>query len=338
MLVIRPVTEQDIDHLYELASLSEPGLTTLPYQRAILKRSIRRSVRSWEDLADKPGGELYFFVLEDTETQDIVGTSAIYAKVGGFEPFYTYQIKTITNASPLLNVRKTIQYLQLVKNHNGPSEIGTLFLNPSCRKKGGGKLLSLSRFLYIAQYPQCFEDTVIAEMRGVLDDEGRSPFWEALGKNFFEVDFKKADLMVMQDKSFIADLIPEHPIYIPLLPFAAQAVIGKVHKNSEAALHMLIKEGFHLSDEIDIFEAGPVVRARTMDIRTIRESRTATLGSLTRGQLSGGLYLVANVNHFRNFRVIMTGLKDSAQGVTLEAKAAETLRINEGGRLRYMKI
>jgi arginine N-succinyltransferase len=338
MLVIRPVTEQDLDNLYELASLSEPGLTTLPYQRGILKRSIKRSVRSFEDFADKPGGELYFFVLQDTENQKIVGTCAIYAKVGGFEPFYTYKVKTITTSSSLLNVCKTIQYLQLVKNHNGPSEIGTLFLSPHCRQKGCGKLLSLSRFLFMAQYPQCFERAVIAEMRGVLDDNGQSPFWEALGQHFFEVDFKKADLMVMQDKSFIADLIPEHPIYIPLLPPAAQAVIGKVHKNTQGALHMLIKEGFQVIDEIDIFEAGPVVRAQVDDIRSVRESRVAALGSLRKEQILGETYLVANVNHHQDFRVVMTELKESPQGVLLNIKAAETLQVSEGSQLRYVKI
>ena len=49
---------------------------------------------------------------------------------------------------------------------------------------------------------------MIAEMRGVIDDQGRSAFWDAVGKHFFEIDFPKADYLSMVNKKFIADLMP----------------------------------------------------------------------------------------------------------------------------------
>ena len=63
----------------------------------------------------------------------------------------------------------------------------------------------------------------------MIDDKGRSAFWDAVGKHFFGIDLVKADYLSMVNKKFIADLMPRFPLYVPLLPPAAQAVIGQVH-------------------------------------------------------------------------------------------------------------
>src|SRR6202012_5011720 len=117
-----------------------------------------------------------------------------------------------------------------------------LFLAPAYRKDGNGRLLSMSRFLFMAEHPDYVDPTIIAEMRGVVDDQGHSPFWEAVGRHFFDIDFPTADYLSMVNKRFIADLMPKHPIYITLLPREAQAVIGKVHDQTEPAMAMLQQE------------------------------------------------------------------------------------------------
>ena len=342
MLVIRPIKINDCDALYELSALASAGLTTLPHDREVLQRKIKQSEKSFDDMPDRPGNEVYLFAAEDTNKKKIIGTCAIYAKVGGFEPFYTYKIETMINESKVLNVRKEIQYLKLIKDHNGPTEIGTLFLDPEYRKSGNGKLLSLSRFLFMAQYPRCFEKTVIAEMRGVIDQNDRSPFWEALGKHFFAMEFKNADMMVLRDKSFIADLMPQNPIYIQLLPREAQDVIGKVHDDSEAALHLLQQEGFRYRDEIDIFEAGPVVRTDLSNIKTVRESKEAKVETIdektSRSSHPHPQYLVANVDAFEKFRVVFTDVKESPNGVTISSRAARHLHVKPGSRVRFIKL
>src|SRR6185437_11794858 len=220
------------------------GLTTLPRDSALLRRRIRNSTRGFEKLQDddRPRGETYLFVLEDLATGKIAGTSGIVSKVGGFEPFYAYRIETSVHESKMLNVRKEIKVLHLVEAHDGPCEVGSLFLSPEYRKGGTGRLLSLCRFLFMAQFPEYFDPVVIAEMRGVVNER------------------------------FIADLMPKHPIYIPLLPPEAQAVIGKVHPQTEPAMKMLEGEGFHSAGQVDIFEGGPVVRANLADIRSVRQS------------------------------------------------------------------
>ncbi|VAX35926.1 Arginine N-succinyltransferase [hydrothermal vent metagenome] len=339
MFIIRPVKEEDIDQVVALAAQAKAGLTTLPHDRKILMQRIEESVASFHKNVDKAQGELYFFVLEDLSNKKVLGTCAIVARIGGFDPFYTYEIKTTVKASKLLNVKKEIQYLQLLKQHSGPSEIGTLFLSPEARKSGNGRLLSLSRFLFMAQYPQRFQQEVIAELRGVLDEKGRSPFWNAVCKHFFEIDFKKADLMGMEDKTFIAELIPQHPIYIPLLPKEAQEVVGKVHKNTQPAEFFLLQEGFHFMNEVDIFEAGPVVGARLQEVRSISESREVVVGGIAESLEYGHDCLIANVQSFEGFRVVLGCLRiDEEKVVTVERSVAQKLNVVQGDKIRFVEL
>jgi len=338
MFVVRPVMKKDLEQLYKLSSLTKAGLTTFPHNRKILKRRIDKSVYDFTQSITKPNGETYFFVMENTADGSIVGTCAIVSKVGGFEPSYTYELKTAVNSSKTLGINTKIQYLVLKKEYNGPSEIGTLFLSPHVRQKGLGRLLSLSRFLFMAQYPQCFENFVIAEMRGILDDENHSPFWNAVCKHFFHMEFKKADLMVMEDKSFIADLIPEHPIYIPILPKSAQAAIGRVHKDTEPALALLNQENFKFIHEIDIFEAGPVVGTKVKNIRTVKKSREMKVTKIVTTVNRQSVYLIANVNGLDRFRATLGPLIKGDKGITIQKDMAQALRIKVGDKVRFAAI
>src|SRR5215213_4266 len=95
MVVIRPVGEQDLDGLVELAGLAGVGLTTLPKDRALLAKRVRKSIDSFKTAADRPGGESYLLVMEDAEARRAVGACGIVSKVGGFEPFYAYKIESV---------------------------------------------------------------------------------------------------------------------------------------------------------------------------------------------------------------------------------------------------
>ena len=339
MLVVRPIKEEDFGQICSLLDHVPVGMTTLPHDPNILKKRIKKSLNSFRSMPEKPEGDLFFFVVEDTKKRKVAGTCALITKVGGFQPFYTYKIKAVLRESKVLGVRKEIRYLQLIVDHNGPSELATLFLSPEYRDSGNGRLLSLSRFLFIAQYPHCFEKTILAEMRGVIDEKGKSPFWEAVGKPFFEVDFEKADLMVMTDKSFIAELIPQHPIYIPLLPDKAQEVIGKVHEDTKPAVHLLKQEGFVLTDEIDIFEAGPVLTAQIKDIRTIQASQEAHVESISTPKVESPVYLIANVDGFQEFRVTRGSLVVLGKNkVQFSPEVARALKVKIGSRVRFVRL
>lgn len=302
MLVVRAVREDDLDPLFELIQLSEFGLTTLKISKEKLAERIEQSLFAFKQRKGKPAGWPYVFVMEDQTRGAIVGTCAIYSKVGGYEPFYSYEIKQSVHESGELGIRKVIDVLHLHELHDGPTEIGSLFLSPDYWGSGWGRLLSVSRFLFMAEFPDRFEKEIIAEMRGVVHRDGRSPLWSALGSHFFQIEFPRAETLTSESKKFIADLMPEHPIYIPLLPEEAQAVIGKVHQNTEPALAVLKKEGFEFRQQVDIFDGGPTMHCDLKKIRTVRLSRQLTVQEIV-DEVTGSEQIISNTH--LNFRVCL---------------------------------
>jgi len=294
MHLLRPIRESDLPGLIALAQSIAGGMTTLPPDESFLRDRIDDSLRSFSPKVKKAGAETYLFVLEDLATGEIVGTSGIAARVGGYDPFYSYELRPERFTHTPLRIDREVSVLHLKQVHRGPTEIGSLYLRPDARRGGLGRMLSLARFLFIAAFPQRFDTTVIAELRGYLDQQGRSPFWEAVGRHFFGGDFYTADVLSgLGNKAFIADLMPRHPLYLPLFSPEVQAVVGKVHHDTEPALALLRAEGFADTAEVDIFDAGPQVRASVRDLRTIRTRRSSPF-TIAAASDDAPLYLLAN--------------------------------------------
>ncbi len=337
MMIIRPIEHSDLDQFENLVEQTSFGLTTLPRDRNLLEQRIQDSRRSFESRAVKPGGETYLFVMEDLEAGKVVGTCGISSKIGGYEPHYAYRIETTVHESTNINVVKEIRSLHLVREHSGPSEVGSLFILPDCRKGGLGRLLSLSRFMFMAEFSERFEPAVIAEMRGVVDETGHSPFWEALGRHFFDIDFPQADYHSMKDKRFIAELMPHHPIYIVLLDPEAQKVIGEVHPATRPALRMLEEEGLRFNGMVDIFEAGPILSSPVEKVRTVRESKKAIVTGVTDEDISSGDCILTNTD--LDFRAVLGAFaQDSEGGVRISEKIASALNVKAGDGIRFAPL
>jgi arginine N-succinyltransferase len=339
MLLFRPSRLSDLPGLLALAGSASGGLTTLPAKEDVLHERIEDSQRGFNTRVKRPGGESYLFVLEETDTGAVVGTSGLSARVGGFEPFYTYEVKHDRFSHPPLGIEKEVAVLHLKKIHRGPSELCSLLLHSGHRRSGAGRLLSLARFHFMHACPERFDATVIAELRGYVDQEGKSPFWEAVGRPFFENEFFAVDyLSGLGDKSFIADLMPEHPIYTNLLPASVRAVLGRVHPDTEPALALLLAEGFERTNEIDIFDAGPVLRAATAQVRTIRTCRTARVRSLEtpEGPHPASL-LVSNLQ--LDFRACLAPLwPHEDNSVSIAPAVAAALQLEPGHSLAFSPL
>jgi len=336
MLIVRAVQDSDLDQLFDLIQKSEFGLTTLKISKEELETRIEKSLFAFTQKSSKPNGQPYVFVMEDLNLGKIVGTCSVYSKIGGFEPMYSYQIKESFHKSDDLKVERTVRVLHLREEHNGPSEVGSLFLSPAYWGNGHGRLLSLSRFMFMAEFAERFEKDVVAEMRGVVDKDGKSPFWSALGSHFFQIEFPKAETLTSQSKKFIADLMPKHPIYIPLLPESARGVIGEVHQNTKPALAVLKKEGFEFQDFVDIFDGGPTVHCELAKIRAVRESQSGTVTEIVKDVEGGAQQLVSNAR--LDFKVCLGDTKWNKDEVTIDQVTALRLGIKVGDRIRCVNL
>lgn len=330
MLVVRPAGPADYDHLMELAVLSGPGFTSLPEHEPTLRERLNCSQLSFG--GGQPDQDCWFtLMLEDTATGEVIGVAGVKAAVGLKRPFFSFREITFAQSSPTLDMRFDHRALVLVNECAGWSEVGSLFLKPERRKGGAGLLLALSRYLLIASAPGRFNENVLAELRGVFDDEGNSPFWECVTSKFFHMPFDEADEMsASTNGQFILDLAPRHPIYVDLLPGRAKAVVGEVHKDGEAAMALLQREGFRKTGLVDIFDAGPTVSCPRDEIRTVKHSQRLAVRI---GEAAGAPALAA-VDDLANFRAVRCDVAIEGAEAVIPAQAAEALGVRAGDAVR----
>ncbi|MGQ0586911.1 MAG: arginine N-succinyltransferase [Gammaproteobacteria bacterium] len=337
MNVIRPIRLSDLDALLRLAKTAGVGFTSLPPVAEFLQAKIELSEHSFAANVTAAGHERYMFVLEDGDSGRVGGCCAIEAACGLDEPFYNYRIGTTVHASRELKIYNLTPTLYLSNDYTGASVLCSLYLDPAFRAGGTGHLLSRSRFMLMAQFPQRFAAKVIAEMRGVSDEAGRSPFWEGLGRHFFTIDYGDAEHIVgMGNKAFIAELMPKHPIYTVLLSPEARAVIGKVHAQTAPALHLLERENFRMTGYIDIFDGGPTIESPAPEVRTIKRSRLvkAMAGQDPTGAVA---HLVANTR-LDEFRCLLADVNASGATAPLTKVQLEALRVKPGDTVRVTAL
>lgn len=336
MKFIRPIKRSDLPALIKMAKGAGAGFTSLPPIPQFLREKIQLSEKSFSAKVRKPGHERYMFVLEDSETGEVGGCCAVEAACGLDEPFYNYRVGTMVHASRELSVYNPIPTLYLTNDLTGTSVLCSLYLSPSFRAGGSGRLLSKSRFMFMAAYTGRFAPKVVAEMRGVSDSKGRSPFWECLGRHFFSIDYDRAEHLVgMGNKAFIAELMPKHPIYTVLLPADVRAIIGKVHKHTAPAMHLLQQEGFRYQGYVDIFDGGPTVESPLADVRSIASSRVVT--ARTGESVEGVPHLIANTQ-LRSFRCILADVTVDARSVVLNREQMRVLKLKVGEPVRISPL
>lgn len=338
MLRVRPIASTDDTLLHQIARESGPGFTSLPDNHDLLVSKLEQAVSAFRS-APEPAPLTYLFVLEDTETGEVLGTSGITAAVGLDAPWYHYHIGTIVHASHQLGIYNEFRTLYLCNDYTGSSELCSLFLRPDFRGRGGGGLLSRARFLFIAQHRARFADRIIAEMRGFTDQDDSNPFWEGLGQHFFSMHYREADFLTGSgNKVVIAELMPKHPIYIHLLPPAAQAIIGEVHPNTRPACKLLKAQGFRFEDYVDIFDAGPTLAARPDEVHAIARSRTLEVVIDDQAVPEGARsYLVSNTQCV-DFRCTQARLQPGRRRVALTSEVAACLEVQTGDRVRLVSL
>lgn len=330
-LLLRPVRADDLDDLYALSLSTGGGLTTLPPDRDVLARKIAASEHSFAGGADIPEEPYFLFAAEDRASGRVVGTSGIFAAVGLRLPFYSYRLLKLTQVAAEPALKVDTHLLQLVNDFAGATELGTLFLHSDWRSGGNGALLSKARYLMMAAFPDRFADKVMAEIRGWVDGTGASPFWEAVGRHFFAMDFAEADrINGMGNQQFIADLMPKFPIYANLLPQAARDVIGRPHDKARGAVRLLEEEGFRFAGAVDIFDAGPCYEAPRSAIRSLRAARRLTARLDAADPETAVDCMVGNL-HAGDMRILRAPLAGDLFGAAvIDEAAAQALDITDG--------
>ncbi|MEO9969491.1 MAG: arginine N-succinyltransferase [Hyphomonadaceae bacterium] len=331
--LMRPSRLTDFGALMELAENSGTGFTSLPVNEELLRSKLEKSIEAFSGKTSEPDYGKYLMMMEDTRTGEVVGCSAVKCGVGVEAPFFNYRIITVAQASHAAGKRFDMDALILTNEFVGYTEVGTLFLKAEHRGGGAGRLAAQSRYLLMATAPERFGERVLAELRGVTDQNGNTPFWNCLGAHFFRMSFPEADyLSAVSDNQFILDLMPKYPIYIDLIPEEGRQAIGRCHSEGVGAKKLLEWEGFRFERTVDIFDGGPLVAADTGNIRTINES---SLVQVEAGSPDGSVTGLIASTHTKDFTCMqLLGQMQNGNKLVIDADQLEIMGLKGGDMAR----
>ena len=338
--VIRAANMDDLQPIYEMAKRTGGGFTNLPPDKKALSAKLERSAAGFSRLDDEVADDLYVFVLQNSLTGEVRGTCQIFGKVGQRWPFYSYRIGALTQHSVELERTFRADILNLSTDLEGTTEVGGLFLHPGERAGGLGMLIARSRYLFIRNHRQRFADRTIAELRGVIDEAGGSPFWDGVAGRFFGMSFQEADEFNAKfGNQFIADLMPKHPVYIAMLQESAKTVIGVPHPSGRAAMRMLENEGFAWENYVDIFDGGPTMTARTDQIKSIRDAKDVVVAGVSDsvGEHKSGDKRLITLGRLDGFKAAYGWIDDSDGDAIIDVHTARALDISSGDQITYVE-
>jgi arginine N-succinyltransferase len=342
-LFVRPARLSDLDDLEQMARAAHPVLHSLPRDRAVLQARVALSEDSFRAEVGFPGEEFYLFVLEDSETRILHGTSSIVASAGYSEPFYAFRNDALIHASRELKVNRKIHALTMSHELTGKSRLTGFYVDPAVRDTDGeaaAHLLSRARMMYVAAHRKRFSEDVFSLMLGVTDAAGVSPFWEAVGRKFFGRDFEQVELESGgRSRTFIAEVMPSYPLYVPLLPAEAQRVLGEPDDGALLAYDIHLEEGFEPDRFVDIFDAGPVLTVAVERSASVVANEMRVVRHLAgEAVLNGAPYLLAAGGEHA-FRCALAILPpERAAGAPLTAAVRDVLGVIDTDSVRCVPL
>ena len=348
MYVVRPVEPADLDALESLLANSTPGVHTLPRTREAVAALIERSCASFAAHVDIPSEESYLFVLEEAGTRELLGTAAMHAQAGSNGTYFAFRNDVIQQVSRDLNISHSVHALTLCSELTAYSQLSGFTLRHREHAGPEAALLSRARLLFAVLAPHRFGDRFFVPLAGVTDEGGQSPFWDALGRKFFKMDFLEAERIIggARNRTLIVELMPHYPVYVPLLPGPAQAAMGQIHPDGELAFRLLTQEGFEADEYIDIFDGGPILQAHknalrsfcgAMTRRVANQEGPATLPSRS-GPDTMADYAVASGEHGFRAVVLRGPPLDATDALPLPPQAQKLLGVNPGEHVLCVRI
>ncbi|OCX71669.1 hypothetical protein A6M27_10025 [Acidithiobacillus thiooxidans] len=317
-MYIRSVTESDLTSLYKLVERAPAGLTSLPRDQKILHEKIMQSVES-EQAASGQEWQRILLVLFDPVEQCITGVSGLERE---------------KSTAPHYTVDNKLERLRLDTTAISPVKLGSLLLGDTHRRRGFGGLLSKSRFLYLASLPEELSEYIHAELRGWVNNDDASPFWETLGYSLYGDNFSAIDhFRGSQPDAFAFHHLAAHEVPFSLLNQEVLAKMGQVHPDTKNALRMLEQENFGRTCHVDILDGGPIVRATTAEIATIRNSVICPVTEVSTNDLLSDRWMISN-SQSKAFRACLHPAALREGMLHVHSQTLSTLKIQPGERVR----
>lgn len=341
--VLRPCREADLTALERLAQASAIGISSLPPDREALRERLQASLCAFAQDADETGPDAhYLFVLEDrAQGGALIGTSGIAASAGGGDRFHSYRNEFVVHASPALGVRQRLHTLHLSHDLTGATLLTGFYIDPAHEAGPAAQLLSRGRLLFIASFPERFADRIASEHPGLADESGRCPFWDAVGRRFFNLAYPEAERLAGgQGKAYLAELMPQSPIYVPLLDESTQWAIGQLHPVAERPFEILVDEGFDADTWLNVWDGGPTLEGRLPLLKTVRRTRSVGVlpGTSRSPAPAAAAWHLAATRRRQDWRATVLALDATQASVALAEGDAAALGLRAGDALQVAAL
>lgn len=182
--------------------------------------------------------------------------------IGLQRPRHWYHVGCVVHAAPELSLFHRQHTLLLGNDHTGASELSERAhapgLDASAQASAWRALLDAARE-HLQATRALQGGRVIAELPGLRDAQGRSPFWQGLGRHFHAGDPDAVLQRLGPDgRAQLAALMPRQLVYASFLSPAAQAAMAQAAPSARLWMDTLADAGFRYSHHIDIVDGGPV--------------------------------------------------------------------------------
>jgi arginine N-succinyltransferase len=186
-------------------------------------------------------------------------------------PRVSYHVGCTVHAAPELGLFQTQRTLLLGHDHTGASELADIAWAQADLPVSDQALalhaLLATALTHIAHARAGYAPRVVVELPGPRDAAGQSPFWQGLGRHFYNAD--PATALATHGpawRSHVAALLPRHALYTSFLPAAAEAAIAQVHAPALVLREVLEDAGLRYSHHINVEDGGPILEAEVDDL------------------------------------------------------------------------
>jgi arginine N-succinyltransferase len=233
-------------------------------------------------LAQQPHEHL--LVAQDLGSARLIACARLRPAIGLALPRHWYHVGCTVHAAAELALFHRQRTLLLGNDHTGASELCHLATAadgvPMADQAAALRLVLQSALLRMAGRRSHYAPQLIAELPGLRDAAGHSPFWLGLGRHFYSGDTAAAAQRLGEAwRSHVAALLPRQAVYASFLPEPAQAAIAQVRHDALLQREVLEACGLHYGHHVTIDDAGPVLQADVDMLASVNQARSWTLAA-----------------------------------------------------------
>lgn len=319
--LVRLVQYEDLNDIQVLASSNNNWLST---NLEHITKQINVAIETAKQQTMTPIDGQYLFVVEDLLLHRVVGVSSIKVIAEKLEPFIVYAKNVEKIKWQKLSADN--EYMYLKRPYNTYVEICEPFIAKNYQAKKLEELLLKSMFLFMRLFSSRFPDTIIAIIRGALNKNGNSYFWDGCHGKMLPTSFQDATLMrILYGRAFDIHVVPKHPIYLGLLSSQARTQVGKINNAAKGFCKNLQMEKFVATEYFDVFDAGTILAANRSSVKTINTSKLLSITEISHAIPNGREKIICN--NAQSFKALQGKVIVEKDSVRITEDMAEQLQV-----------